>query len=91
MPARHDRTPKSRAGSSPSRSGASASRSSDRDGGAPTIDPGTRLRGCVRHPRWLFDTHVALHATIAVAYGWEAAISDERASRELFVLNQSEN
>ena len=34
-------------------------------------------------PRWLSDTHAALDAAVAAAYGWPASISNEDALREL--------
>ena len=37
-------------------------------------------------PQWLADAHAALDATVAVAYGWDADISDEEALSELLTL-----
>ena len=39
------------------------------------------------HPQWLADTHQALDATVAAAYGWPADISDDEVLRELLALN----
>ena len=39
-------------------------------------------------PQWLADAHVALDASVAVAYGWNANISEEDALRELLELNR---
>ena len=38
-------------------------------------------------PQWLADTHAALDAAVAAAYGWPAGISVEDALRELLALN----
>ena len=38
-------------------------------------------------PQWLADAHAALDAAVAVAYGWDADISDEEALSELLALN----
>ena len=38
-------------------------------------------------PQWLADAHAALDAAVAVAYGWDADISDEEALSELAALN----
>ena len=38
-------------------------------------------------PQWLVDAHAALDATVADAYGWDAAISEDDALRELLALN----
>ena len=38
-------------------------------------------------PQWLVDAHGALDATVAVAYGWSANISDNDVLRELLALN----
>ena len=38
-------------------------------------------------PQWLADAHAALDATVAVAYGLDADISDEEALSELLALN----
>ena len=38
-------------------------------------------------PQWLADAHAALDATVAGAYGWDAAISEDDALRELLALN----
>ena len=38
-------------------------------------------------PQWLADAHAALDAAVAVAYGWDAAISDEEALSELLAFN----
>ena len=38
-------------------------------------------------PQWLADTHDALDAAVAAAYGWSADISDGDALRELLALN----
>ena len=38
-------------------------------------------------PQWLADTHAALDAAVAAAYGWPADISDDDAVRELLNLN----
>lgn len=40
-------------------------------------------------PQWLADTHEALDAAVATAYGWDATISEDDALRELFALNSS--
>ena len=39
-------------------------------------------------PQWLADTHVALDAAAASAYGWPADIADDDALRELLALNE---
>ncbi len=39
-------------------------------------------------PRWLADTHAALDAAVAAAYGWPADIADDDALRELLTLNR---
>jgi len=38
-------------------------------------------------PQWLADSHAALDAAVAAAYGWPADISDDEALRELLALN----
>ena len=38
-------------------------------------------------PQWLADAHAALDAAVAAAYGWDTAISNERALRKLLALN----
>ena len=38
-------------------------------------------------PQWLDDAHAALDATVADAYGWDAAISEDDALRALLALN----
>jgi len=38
-------------------------------------------------PQWLADTHAALDAAVAAAYGWDAGISEDDALRELSALN----
>ena len=38
-------------------------------------------------PQWLTDAHEALDVAVAVAYGWDNAISNERALRKLLMLN----
>ena len=38
-------------------------------------------------PQWLADVHAALDATVAVAYGWDAGISDDEALQRLLELN----
>ena len=38
-------------------------------------------------PQWLADTHEALDAAVAAAYGWPADISDDEVLRELLALN----
>ena len=38
-------------------------------------------------PQWLTDAHVALDATVAAAYGWDAAISGDAALRRLLLLS----
>ncbi len=38
-------------------------------------------------PQWLTDTHAALDAAVAAAYGWDAGISNENAIRELLAFN----
>ena len=38
-------------------------------------------------PQWLADTHAALDASVAAAYGWTADISDGDVLRELLALN----
>ena len=40
-------------------------------------------------PQWLADAHAALDAAVAAAYGWDAAISDDEALRQLLSLNRS--
>ena len=39
-------------------------------------------------PQWLADAHAALDAAVADAYGWDAAISEDDALRELLALNR---
>ena len=39
------------------------------------------------YPQWLADAHAALDAAVADAYGWDAAIFEDDALRELLVLN----
>ncbi|MCY4408861.1 MAG: class I SAM-dependent DNA methyltransferase [Caldilineaceae bacterium] len=41
-------------------------------------------------PQWLADAHTALDAAVAVAYGWDADISEEDALGELLALNLAE-
>ncbi len=41
-------------------------------------------------PQWLADAHAALDAAVAAAYGWDAAISEDDALRELLALNVAE-
>ena len=38
-------------------------------------------------PQWLADTHAALDAAVAAAYGWDAGISEDQALPELLALN----
>ena len=38
---------------------------------------------------WLADAHAALDAAVASAYGWDVAISEEEALRELLVYNHT--
>ena len=38
-------------------------------------------------PQWLADTHAALDAAVAAAYGWDADISEADALRELLMRN----
>ena len=38
-------------------------------------------------PQWLADAHANLDAAVAVAYGWDAAIPDDEALKELLALN----
>ena len=38
-------------------------------------------------PQWLADSHMALDAAVAAAYGWPADIADEDALRKLLTLN----
>ena len=38
-------------------------------------------------PQWLVDAHSPLDAAVAAAYGWDVAISDDEALRELLTLN----
>ena len=38
-------------------------------------------------PRWLADTHAALDAAVAAAYGWDRDIDEDRALAELLRLN----
>ena len=38
-------------------------------------------------PQWLLDAHAHLDAAVAAAYGWDPAISDDDALRELLALN----
>ena len=38
-------------------------------------------------PRWLVDSHAALDAAVAAAYGWSADIADDEVLRELLALN----
>jgi len=38
-------------------------------------------------PQWPPDTHAALDAAAASAYGWPADIADDDALRELLALN----
>ena len=38
-------------------------------------------------PQWLVDAHAALDAAVAVAYGWDPAISDEEALSDLLAFN----
>ena len=38
-------------------------------------------------PQWLADAHAALDATVADAYGWDAAISEDDALRHLLAFN----
>jgi len=38
-------------------------------------------------PRWLADAHATLDAAVARAYGWDAAILEEEALRNLLALN----
>ena len=40
-------------------------------------------------PQWLADTHTALDAAVAAAYGWDANISEEEALEELLSVNLS--
>lgn len=40
-------------------------------------------------PSWLLKAHEALDTAVAVAYGWDPALSDEEALRRLFELNQA--
>ena len=40
-------------------------------------------------PQWLADAHAALDTAVAMAYGWDAAIADEDALRELLDENLS--
>ena len=40
--------------------------------------------------QWLADAHAVLDTAVAAAYGWDAGISDEAATVELFALNQLE-
>ena len=40
-------------------------------------------------PQWLADAHAALDAAVAVAYGWDAGISEHDVLRELLELNQN--
>ena len=39
-------------------------------------------------PQWLADAHATLDAAVAVAYGWDAGISEDDALAELLALNQ---
>ena len=41
-------------------------------------------------PQWLDDAHRALDAAVAVAYGWDAGISEDEALGELLALNLGE-
>ncbi|MDE0150378.1 MAG: class I SAM-dependent DNA methyltransferase [Rhodospirillaceae bacterium] len=41
-------------------------------------------------PQWFVDAHAALDAAVAAAYGWDAAISEDDALRELLALNVAE-
>ena len=38
-------------------------------------------------PQWLIDAHAALDSAVAAAYGWDAGISEQKALRNLLVLN----
>ena len=38
-------------------------------------------------PQWLSDAHAALDSAVAVAYGWDAEISEDDALRKLLALN----
>ena len=38
-------------------------------------------------PQWLADTHVALDAAVATAYGWDAGVSEDDALERLLKLN----
>ena len=38
-------------------------------------------------PQWLADAHAALDAAVALAYGWDAEISEEEALRNLLAIN----
>lgn len=38
-------------------------------------------------PQWLTDAHATLDAAVAVAYGWDAVISEEDVLRNLPALN----
>ena len=42
-------------------------------------------------PQWLADAHAALDSAVAVAYGWDAEISEEEALRKLLALNQADH
>ena len=42
-------------------------------------------------PQWLTDAHASLDAAVAVAYGWNAGISDDEALRELLGLNLADS
>ena len=41
-------------------------------------------------PQWLADAHAALNAAGAVAYGWDAGVSEDEALRNLLALNCGE-
>ena len=41
-------------------------------------------------PQWLADAHAALDAAVAVAYGWDADISEEDALGALLAMNLAE-
>ena len=41
-------------------------------------------------PQWLADAHAALDAAVAVAYGWDADVSDDEALRALLALNTAD-
>ena len=40
-------------------------------------------------PQWLDDTHAALDAAVAAAYGWDAAIFEDKVLRKLLALNSA--